>query len=110
MFKLMRRAPKTESVDEDEMKLAFKRLRSYLVLIMLYTFALNGVMRADLFILKAVAGDIPASIANLESLFVMMSNKFANFYSAVLNIARIPYQDVIAVTFVIFPLISQSTF
>lgn len=89
---------------------ALKRLAGYLALIMLYTFALNGLMRADLFMLKSVAADMPAQFAGAEDLFKIMSDKFAGFYGAVLNLARIPYQGVIAVTFVIFPLISESTF
>ena len=87
-----------------------KRLAGYLVLIMLYTFALNMLMRADLFVLKSVAGDVPANFAGAEYVFKVMSDKFAGFYGAVLNVARIPYQGVIAVTFVIFPLISEATF
>lgn len=87
-----------------------KRLAGYLALIMLYNFALNGLMRADLFMLKSVAADMPAHFIGAEDLFKTMSDKFAGFYGAVLNLARIPYQGVIAVTFVIFPLISASTF
>lgn len=94
----------------EETKASIKRLLSYLVLVMLYTFALNGVMRSDLFLLKSIAGKMPVEFAGMEGVFSIISNKFAGFYGAVLNIARIPYQGVIAVTFVIFPLISQSTF
>lgn len=87
-----------------------RRLLGYLVLIMAYTFALNGLMRADLFVLKRVAAEIPAHLAGAEGLFNMLSSKFAGLYGAALNIARIPYMGVIAVTFVIFPLISAATF
>jgi O-antigen/teichoic acid export membrane protein len=87
-----------------------KRLLGFLVLIMLYTFALNGVMRADLFVLKSVAADVPAHLVGADAIFKIISDKFSGFYGAVLNVARIPYQGVIAVTFVIFPLISESTF
>lgn len=91
-------------------KQALKRLLGYLVLIMLYTFALNGLMRADLFMLKRVAAEVPPHLAGAETLFNLISSKFAGLYGAALNIARIPYMGVIAVTFVIFPLISASTF
>src|SRR5690554_6789231 len=97
-------------LDKEQTTQTFKRLLNYLVLIMLYTFALNGLMRADFFVLKAIASGVPEHLSGMESLFSLMSNKFAGFYGAVLNVARIPYQGVIAVTFVIFPLISQSTF
>jgi len=91
-------------------KQALKRLLGYLVLIMLYTFALNGLMRADLFMLKRIAAEIPAHLAGAETVFNSISSKYAGLYGAALNIARIPYMGVIAVTFVIFPLISASTF
>lgn len=87
-----------------------KRLLGYLVLIMLFTFALNGLMRADLFLLKSITAEVPERLASADTVFKLISNKFAGFYGAVLNIARIPYQGVIAVTFVIFPLISEATF
>lgn len=108
-FRVMRGRAHEQATDEEPTG-ALKRLLGYLVLIMLYTFALNGLMRADLFVLKSVAGDVPAQFAGAEDLFKLMSDKFAGFYGAVLNVARIPYQGVIAVTFVIFPLISESTF
>lgn len=106
---LMRRSHDRQA-DETEHAGKLKRLAGYLALIMLYTFALNGLMRADLFMLKSVAADMPMQFAGAEDLFKIMSDKFAGFYGAVLNLARIPYQGVIAVTFVIFPLISASTF
>lgn len=108
VVRMRRRRP--EEVDRQYARENLKRLLGYLVLIMVYTFALNGVMRVDLFVLKSIAGEVPGHLSGMEPLFVMMSNKFAGFYGAVLNIARIPYQGVIAVTFVIFPLISASTF
>ena len=38
------------------------------------------------------------------------ANEQAGFYGAVQNFARIPYQLILAVTFIIFPLVSRSTF
>lgn len=111
VFRLMKKRPEpagAEAGEDDKARL--KRLASYLGLIMLYTFALNGLMRADLFVIKSVAADVPAHLEGAAPLFKIMSDKFAGFYGAVLNISRIPYQGVIAVTFVIFPLISEATF
>jgi len=111
VYRLMRKRPEPAdaSASEDD-RARLVRLASYLGLIMLYTFALNGLMRADLFVIKSVAADVPAHLEGAGPLFKVMSDKFAGFYGAVLNIARIPYQGVIAVTFVIFPLISEATF
>ena len=87
-----------------------KRLGSFIVLVMLYTFALNGLMRIDLFMIKSIASAPPEALAPLALAFKDISDKFAGIYGAALNIARLPFQGVIAVTFVIFPLISESTF
>lgn len=108
VFRLMRARP--DHVSEELQESRTKRLLGYLVLVMLYTFALNGLMRADLFILKSIAGDVPTALAGAEGIFKIVSDKYAGFYGAVLNVARIPYQGVIAITFVIFPMISAATF
>ena len=108
--RMRRRTDQTEPEDKEEAKEAFGRLLSYLVLIMLYTFALNGLMRIDLLVLPGIVGDAPAHLQGMDDVFELMSNTFAGLYGAVLNIARIPYQGVIAVTFIIFPLISEATF
>lgn len=100
----------SEPLPPSEAMASVKRMGGFLLLIMAYTFALNGVMRVDFLLLRAIVADVPMSLSNLEALFVQMGNQFAGFYGAVLNIARIPYQGVIAVTFVIFPLISEATF
>jgi stage V sporulation protein B len=73
-----------------------------------YLLIVNLLMFADGLLLKRVVtewaqqrglGD-PAAYANEQ----------AGFYGAVQNVARIPYQLILAVTLVIFPLISKSTF
>jgi O-antigen/teichoic acid export membrane protein len=40
----------------------------------------------------------------------MMADAQVGYYGAVQNLARLPYQAIIAVTFVIFPLVSRTTF
>jgi O-antigen/teichoic acid export membrane protein len=110
VWRLLSRQETDDQVAEESASEGIKRLAGYLILIMLFTFALNGLMRADLFVLKSVSAEVPTRLGEVEGIFKLVSNKFAGFYGAVLNIARIPYQGVIAVTFVIFPLISESTF
>jgi|GEM_PF-378654 len=95
-----------EEIDRDQLK----RLGTFLLLVMAYTFALNGLLRADLFVLKSIASRAPEAWSALAPVFGTVSDKFAGFYGAALNLSRLPYQGVIAVTFVIFPLISEATF
>lgn len=98
--------PGGEEIDRDQLK----RLGTFLLLVMAYTFALNGLLRADLFVLKSIASRAPETWSALAPVFGTVSDKFAGFYGAALNLSRLPYQGVIAVTFVIFPLISEATF
>ncbi|MCA9561908.1 MAG: oligosaccharide flippase family protein [Myxococcales bacterium] len=91
--------------------IALKLLR-YMILVMGYTFALNVIIRIDLLFVKSLAGQ-----GDLLEVFVgagagtdTLANRLAGVYSAMTNVARLPYQAVIAITFVIFPLVSKATF
>ena len=83
-----------------------KRLAFFLLSTMFYTFLLNMVIRIDLFLVKRFAAQ--AIESDTQAAFV--SNSMAGAYNLMLNIARVPYQAVIAIAFVIFPMLSQSTF
>ena len=104
--------PKTQEVVDDAQEAAsrkerLRRLWLFLLLVMLYTGALNGLMRVDLFMIKSISSAPPEHLSALAPIFKDISDKFAGIYGAALNIARLPFQGVIAVTFVIFPLISE---
>lgn len=80
----------------------------FMLQLFLYTLTLNLIMGADLFLLKrfgaALSGEPDLmSQANTASIY-------AGFYAAAQTLAFIPYQAILAVAFVIFPLISRSTF
>jgi O-antigen/teichoic acid export membrane protein len=77
------------------------RLVGYLLTIMFYTFCIYGVLRADLFIVRALS----AAGVSSETGALM-----AGIYGGIQYMARLPFQAVIAVTFVVFPLISAATF
>jgi stage V sporulation protein B len=67
--------------------------------LLVFTFLLNLLQRVDLLLVKA-----------LSSTDAVTASVNAGHYGAVLNVANIIYQLIISVTFVIFPLVSQSTF
>ena len=67
--------------------------------LLVFTFVLTLLQRVDLMLIKALSsGDAKISSEN------------AGYYSAAVDIANITYQIIISVTFIIFPLISKSTF
>ncbi len=66
---------------------------------LVYAFLLNGVLQIDVQILKAFA---PESLGD--------SSLQTGIYAAALQIGQLPYVATLSVAFVIFPLISRSTF
>lgn len=73
-----------------------------------YLFIINALMFVDgLLLKKLITGWAQAhGISDTKS----YADTQVGFYGAVQNVARIPYQLILAVTFIIFPLVSRSTF
>jgi O-antigen/teichoic acid export membrane protein len=108
-------------------KLPVKPLLRYFASVALYLTLFNALMFADGILIKRFttvyfqdhAKELAASLENLPwvskvtgyaadpSVLADVQNAY---YAAVQNIARLSYQAIIAVTFVVFPLVSRSTF
>jgi stage V sporulation protein B len=78
-----------------------RRLALFMVGIVLYTLLINAALNFDLTLLRRFA----ALAAQPEQ-----ANTLAGTYDAVRNFALLPYQALLIITFVIFPLVSRSTF
>jgi O-antigen/teichoic acid export membrane protein len=109
VYSLVKRDP-SRSVNEGHDLDIGKRVLGYMLAIMAYTFALNAIIRADLFLLKSVAAARWGELGWTPDQVSDMSNSLSGLYTGMTNIARLPYSGVIAITFVIFPVISQATF
>lgn len=84
----------------------------YFVGVAVYLALFNALMFVDTWLLKRLAteyfvahpgahmGPAPSTLANVQ----------VGYYAAVQNLARLSYQAIIAATFVVFPLVSRSTF
>lgn len=72
------------------------RFQSY---VLLFTFVLTLLQRVDLMLIKA-----------LSSMDSATASRNAGHYAAAMDVANLTYQIIVSVTFVIFPLVSQSTF
>ena len=68
--------------------------------VMAYTLIFNLIFKLDLLLVKPVA----------QSLFTDDADRLMGVYGMAVNVSRLPWQATIAVTFVIFPLLSESTF
>ncbi len=85
-----------------------KRVLFFLGTVALYAAVMNLVMFIDQLLLKPI---ITHRFADLgKELAAKAGNLHVAHYSAVQNLARLSYQAILAVTFVIFPLVSRSTF
>ncbi len=73
--------------------------------VLLYQLALNLVLQSDLLVLKAIVARRVTSPL-VQGLAV---NDLVGIYKAVQNFAFLPYQLLLAVTFVIFPVVSRAT-
>ena len=109
MFAMVWVTRHSRELPEQKLKLT-RRLLTYMLLVMAFTFALNGIMRVDLFILKSLSSSKLLEAGMGREAVNIFSDSLAGVYTLMLNVSRIPYQAVMAITFVVFPLVSKSTF
>ena len=67
--------------------------------LLLFTLAINLLQKTDLILIKALSSADP-----------LAASENVGAYGAAINVANITYQVIISATFVIFPLVSKSTF
>jgi stage V sporulation protein B len=84
-----------------ELRFPASKLMAYMAGVVGYTLLINLALNSDLLLLRRFAGQA-AEQARADSL--------AGAYDAVRTLALLPYQALLVITFVIFPLISRSTF
>jgi O-antigen/teichoic acid export membrane protein len=87
-----------------------RRFLQFDALLLLYTFVLNLVLMLDLYLLAGIVPRLAASHGLDTGAVALVSEKLAGQYKAIQQLAFIPYQAVLAIAFVVFPLISKATF
>jgi stage V sporulation protein B len=96
--------PKSKPTDVRPMARYLAGVATYLILV-------NLLMTVDSFLLKRLSAEWLTSHGVTDEHVVSdYSDGRVGYYGAVQLIARLPYQLMLAVTFVIFPLVSQATF
>ena len=78
-----------------------RQIYGYALQVMAYTLVFNLIFKLDLLMLK------PAALASLGA---SEADRLMGIYNLALQVSRLPWQVTIAVTFVIFPLLSEATF
>jgi stage V sporulation protein B len=80
----------------------------YMAPLLLYTLFLNLLLLVDQFLLKRLYTEVARAAGVV--LAAEAASRATGFYEATQTLARIPYQAILAVTFVVFPMVSRSTF
>jgi stage V sporulation protein B len=84
---------------KQENPVSARQLLGFQAYVLLFTLAINLLQRIDLIMVKA-----------LSSADASVASENAGYYGAAINVANVTHQAIVSATFVIFPLISQSTF
>jgi O-antigen/teichoic acid export membrane protein len=87
-----------------------KRFLQFDTLLLAYTFILNLVLMLDLYLLAGLVPRLALEAGVDPGAVALINESRAGQYKAVQQLAFIPYQAVLALAFVVFPLISKATF
>ncbi|MBW2277101.1 MAG: hypothetical protein JRF63_06385 [Deltaproteobacteria bacterium] len=87
-----------------------KRYISFAAIILAYSFVLNLVMMLDLYLLSGLVPRLALEAGHDPETIATLTEVRAGQYKSMQSLAFIPFQAVIAIAFVAFPLISKVTF
>ena len=90
-------------------KIRRRRWLGFMAPIWTYQICLNGILLIDLQVLKRTATEIALSGAGSAQAAVDIANQYVAYYRAAQTFAFVPYQLIISMTFVVFPMISKAT-
>jgi len=86
-----------------------RRWIGFMAPIWTYQLCLNGILMIDLQVLKRTATEIAFASTATSQAAVDLANQYVGYYRAAQTFAFVPYQLIISLTFVVFPMISKAT-
>jgi stage V sporulation protein B len=89
--------------------IAWKRWLTFLGPIWVYQVFLNGILMIDLQVLKRTAAELALRDGAGVAAAADVANQYVGYYRAAQTFAFVPYQLIIALTFIVFPMISRAT-
>ncbi len=90
-------------------KIRRRRWIGFMAPIWTYQICLNGILMIDLQVLKRTATEFAFTSAANSQAAVDLANQYVGYYRAAQTFAFVPYQLIISMTFVVFPMISKAT-
>jgi stage V sporulation protein B len=88
--------------------IAWKRWLAFMVPLWLYQLSINLTIQVDLIVLKRTLTSIAMSSAELRGEAAQIASRYAGFYRAAQTFAFVPYQLILAVALVVFPMVSKA--
>lgn len=86
-----------------------RRWIGFMAPIWTYQLFLNGILLVDIQVLKRTATEMALASATTAQAAVDIANQYVGYYRAAQTFAFVPYQLIISMTFIIFPMISKAT-
>jgi stage V sporulation protein B len=86
-----------------------RRWIGFMAPIWTYQVCLNGILMIDLQVLKRTATEIAFASTATNQAAIDLANQYVGYYRAAQTFAFVPYQLIISMTFVVFPMISKAT-
>ncbi len=89
--------------------LELRRWLHFMAPIWLYQACLNGVLLLDVQVLKRTLAELALDGGATAEAAAETASRFVGYYGAAQTFAFVPYQLILALTFVVFPMISRAT-
>lgn len=86
-----------------------RRWIGFMAPIWAYQICLNGILMIDVQVLKRTATEIALAGATTSQAAIDLANQYVGYYRAAQTFAFVPYQLIISMTFIVFPMISKAT-
>lgn len=86
-----------------------RRWLGFMAPIWAYQVCLNGILMIDLQVLKRTATEMAFAGTEASQAAVDIANQYVGYYRAAQTFAFVPYQLIISLTFIVFPMISKAT-
>lgn len=86
-----------------------RRWLRFMAPIWLYQAALNGILQIDLQVLKRTATELALAAGESATAAATLADGLAGTYRAAQTFAFVPYQLILSVTFIVFPMVSRAT-
>jgi stage V sporulation protein B len=89
--------------------LAYRRWLAFVAPLWLYQAVLNGILELDVQVLARAVSELALEAGHAPALATDLANAHVGFYHAAQTFAFVPYQLLLALTFVAFPMVSRAT-